>query len=76
MKNVLYIVILVSFISCKKNPENSELKIRSIVDTIGFAQYDWQMDSIIKRIGYHSDSEQTWRVAITPHDDYAYVGDL
>ncbi|MFO7829226.1 MAG: AmmeMemoRadiSam system protein B [Bacteroidales bacterium] len=79
MKKVFYILmilILVSSISCKKNPESSGLKTRNVVDTIGFAQYDWQMDSIIERIGYHSDSEQTWRVAITPHDDYAYVGDL
>lgn len=79
MKKVFYILIfliLVNFISCTKNPSNSELKIRNVVDTIGFAQYNWQMDSIIKRTTYHSDSGQMWRVAITPHDDYAYVGDL
>ncbi len=56
------------------------------VDTIGFAQYDWQMDSIMSRIEtmylfeeYHpcdDKSDNPARIVISPHDDYTYVGPL
>ena len=69
-----------------KKTELDEIAVRQAVDTIGFAQYDWQMDSIMARIEreqgktlnekltYSRAGEQGWRVAISPHDDYAYVG--
>jgi len=61
--------------------------IRPPVDTVGFAQYKWQVDSVLARIArlqpeqlagaeaafYPSDE---LRLAISPHDDYAYVGYL
>jgi AmmeMemoRadiSam system protein B len=34
------------------------------------------MDSIIKRLNYNKGTDNAWRVAISPHDDYAYVGNL
>ena len=77
MKRVLFVILfLVFIISCKTNNHKENLKTRTVIDTIGFAQYDWQMDSIIHRINYKDKSDKMWRVVITPHDDYAYVGDL
>jgi MEMO1 family protein len=56
---------------------------RGLADTVGFAHLDWQMDSVMARIGVlnHEDlvhSRMTagtvWRTAICPHDDYTYAG--
>ncbi len=66
-----FIIIISSCIQ----PKNDTYKVRSVVDSVGFAKYDWQMDSIIDRLVYE-ETNKTWRVAISPHDDYAYVGDL
>ncbi len=52
--------------------------IRPVVDTIGFAQHDWQMDSIVSRLTKRikvNDSPQ-WKAAIAPHDDYKYAGEI
>jgi len=67
---------IICFGSCKNPHPEKYLQIRTVVDSVGFAKYDWQMDSIIRRINYTSENENTWRVVVTPHDDYAYVGDL
>jgi AmmeMemoRadiSam system protein B len=53
--------------------------IRQPVDTVGFAVSAAQMDAIAERIDATDGvrrSASTWRVAICPHDDYAYVGGL
>ena len=78
-------MILTSLImgSCN-SPMPDHLAVRTQVDTIGFVQYSWQMDSIIARIkrtrvmGKFPDSidHQPWKVSISPHDDYTYVGSL
>jgi MEMO1 family protein len=59
---------------------------RGPVDTIGFAQYAWQMDSIMARISRYDKIQTTgttkisdkevFRMAICPHDDYTYAGPL
>ena len=60
---------------------------RQPVDTVGFAQYAWQVDSVLARIErlqhdrLAAASEPLagtapLRVAISPHDDYSYVGYL
>jgi len=73
---LLISVCLIISIGCTNKNESSE-KIRPVVDTIGFAKYDWQMDSIIIRMdAINWQNKDILRVAITPHDDYAYVGDL
>ena len=55
---------------------------RGLVDTVGFAHLDWQMDSVMRRINRTFLVEQkasgvqpetAWRVAICPHDDYTYT---
>jgi hypothetical protein len=80
-------IILIAACNNEQKPNaNKETTVRQVVDTIGFAQYDWQMDSIMARIereqgktlkeklAYSNIGEQGWRVAVSPHDDYAYVG--
>jgi AmmeMemoRadiSam system protein B len=53
-------------------------KSRPVKDTIGFAQYDWQMDSVLsrlnKRVGVMEDEK--WKAVISPHDDYKYSGEV
>jgi len=64
-------------------------KIRKVVDTTGFAQFDWQLERIVERItngqrGILNNASQEkviskctdWKVVISPHDDYSYVGYL
>lgn len=79
MKRLKFIIIWFVFLvfsACNLNNKPKELNIRTIVDTVGFAQYDWQMDSIMNRLDASVEPDKKWRVAITPHDDYAYVGNL
>jgi len=77
-KNTLLTIafILLTTFACKQETVKNQAKVRSVVDTIGFAQYNWQMDSIINRLNFQKGNNNTWRVAISPHDDYAYVGNL
>lgn len=61
-------------------------RIRQPVDPVGFATRAEQMDAIMARIDERHprsgpasalvDRGTTWRAAIAPHDDYAYVGGL
>ncbi len=86
MKNfrLLYavaILLLINVSACHsiKTDDSKLFKIRPLKDTIGFAQYSWQMDSLMSRIsrsGWKKSDEQTFRMAICPHDDYTYVGKL
>jgi AmmeMemoRadiSam system protein B len=83
------IALSLLFAACTNKPHSSEKMVspsdaytRNVVDTIGFAQYDWQMDSLIGRIyRLQKDSIKSlrvdtppWKVCISPHDDYTYVG--
>lgn len=57
----------------------AEMKVRRLVDTIGFAQYPWQMDSLMARIirsGWKPSEGTPWKLAICPHDDYTYTCSL
>ena len=76
----LFVLILI-LISCKSGEQSKTdmPKIRPLKDTVGFAQYSWQMDSLmsrIKRIGWEEHPGLPWKFAICPHDDYTYVGKL
>lgn len=54
-------------------------EVRQLVDTVGFAHYPWQMDSLfarMERAGWHKSDGEPWKLAICPHDDYTYVGTL
>ena len=57
----------------------SDLKVRQLVDTVGFARYSWQMDSLMARMdrrGWKKKDGLPWKLVICPHDDYTYVGAL
>ncbi|MGB8357331.1 MAG: AmmeMemoRadiSam system protein B [Bacteroidales bacterium] len=84
----LFILIpaLAVMISACKESDHSPA-IRPPVDTVGFAQYKWQVDSLLARIARFQPEQlanaeavftpsEELRVAISPHDDYAYVGYL
>lgn len=73
-------VLLGSLMQCHKD---SEIAMRGLADTVGFAHLKGQMDSVMARIQVlnHDDLSATqqavgtaWRTAICPHDDYTYAG--
>jgi len=82
-----YIILIAGIIllgACQQKVYN-ESKVRSLVDTVGFAHLDWQMDSIMARIERNQEKNpessnfnyvSNPRVIISPHDDYTYVGSL
>lgn len=85
LKSVFLIVLIGTFFLYCGNQNKSEvttqaaeLKIRPLADTIGFAQYGWQMDSLIARMNPNDkiESDEIFKAAICPHDDYAYAGGL
>jgi MEMO1 family protein len=80
---LLYIVIGLSLLyGCSSSPTASTSEVRQQVDTVGFAQFGWQRDSIMARIerlqgdslARWNDRDISWRMCISPHDDYAYAG--
>ena len=81
--NQYYILPLLIYLCfcCQGNNSYRTLaaKVRQPVDTVGFAQFPWQMDSIMSRIdrkGWTKTGGSPWKLAICPHDDYTYVGKL
>ena len=74
-------LLMLNLLACKSDDKaRTELSsVRPLKDTVGFAQYDWQMDSLmlrIKRRGWKKADGYPWKLAICPHDDYTYVGIL
>jgi MEMO1 family protein len=80
----LLAIILLFFNSCSHHVQN-DIKIRNIVDKMGFAHEAWQADSVVARIMFHQhvilDSINDVRTdtspniaCICPHDDHSYVG--
>jgi MEMO1 family protein len=68
-----------------KNPGLSgPTKLRGFADTIGFAHFSWQMDTVMQRIRRHQRlnlneallKTEDWKTVICPHDDYTYTGYL
>lgn len=80
LHSVIIILLLISLISCHSlSTSDKSMKIRPLKDTVGFAQYSWQMDSLMSRIslaGWKKSEGIPWKMAICPHDDYTYVGNL
>ena len=85
----LFLIVLL-LLSC--NGEDGQLSSQNIrfpIDSTGYATEAWQMDSLMtlinqkygrerKNILFVQNIEKTenWRIAICPHDDYAYAGEL
>jgi AmmeMemoRadiSam system protein B len=75
-KTVLLITILLA-VSCTKKNTNTKEFLRPVHDTIGFAQYAWQLDTIYNRLHLKdTPNSKTWKTVISPHDDYKYAGKL
>ena len=74
------VILLINLLSCQNTGMSKTVqKIRPLKDTVGFAQYSWQMDSLMARIdrsGWMKKSGMPWKMVICPHDDYTYVGKL
>ena len=78
-------IVLASIQSCK-NMTHKTKERSHLVDTVGFAQYPRQMDSLMNRIEkYQGDQlkkrtqylvKKTTKAILAPHDDYTYVGYL
>ena len=62
-------------------------KRRGLADTVGFAHLERQIEEVMRRIaaqdgaklerileGHNVATGERWRLAIAPHDDYAYAG--
>jgi MEMO1 family protein len=73
-------VLSVIFLSCTGKHGSSEayLKLRPLVDTVGFAHYPWQMEKFMERLDGSNwkklECKDSWKLAISPHDDYTYTG--
>jgi len=65
----------------------NDVRRRGLADTVGFAHLARQMDAVMQRIEARDgaalerifrekamSADDRWRMAIVPHDDYAYVG--
>ncbi len=77
---IFYGLLLFSIIGCKTkslehsaNHQSTALKLRHQIDTVGFAQYAWQMDSILNRIpeADKKNNGRVYKAVICPHDDYS-----
>jgi MEMO1 family protein len=78
---ITQIFLLIILLSCMNERLNRKEagKVRPLKDTVGFAQYSWQMDSLMDRLdrkGWKKPSGLPWKLVICPHDDYTYVGTL
>lgn len=80
----IFSLLIVIVCACNQQKETGK-HIRPLADTVGFAQYGWQMDSVMRRIetgvgqnetvsAFHKEGDP--KVVISPHDDYSYVGKL
>jgi len=72
-------LLILAACNTDRSKETDGYKVRQQVDTIGFAQYSWQIDSIMARLdrrGWEKIAGDPWKLAICPHDDYTYVGEL
>lgn len=79
---ILFILVSIYSFSCRYSSSSqlkNEVTVRAIKDTVGFARYSWQMDSLMARItksGWNKNDGSPWKIAVCPHDDYTYVGAL
>jgi len=88
MKNNLLYLVVAMLLPAGCKTTDTRIAVRQPVDTIGFAHYSWQVDSLLNRIdrfqpsqlakanNVFADSNTVFRLAISPHDDYSYVGYL
>jgi len=81
---ILTLSFLILSLTCFGQQKTNEIysnldnQIRHLEDTIGFPQYNWQMDSILSRIAAEDKilTSEISKAVICPHDDYAYAAGL
>lgn len=89
---VFFVLIgFVLFSSCQSNDGQTvtEEKIRAFTDTLGYPHKAFQIDSVMTRINrtygrerrnilfiQEMRPEMNWKIAICPHDDYHYAGEI
>ena len=80
MRVSLFILFIGMFCwGCKQQPENAEARTGEVKlrHARGYAQHDWQMDSVYNRLGIKDTSNDLrWKAAISPHDNYRFAGKL
>ena len=77
MRKIIFLLFSIALVSCNSDNQPITESIRPIHDTIGFAQYDWQLDSIYSRLQLKdTPNNKAWKTVICPHDDYKYAGKL
>jgi len=71
-------IILIFASACKERTVEPVVSEESnIRPAKGYAQHDWQMDSIYKRLQLQdTGNELQWKAAISPHDNYSFTGSL
>ncbi len=80
---------LLLLVHCQSRNTAEQVKVRGLVDTVGFAHTATQMDSVMARIdrmygkerqdlfrAFNITPDFRWKVVISPHDDYAYAGEM
>ena len=81
-----FFLLMAVILNAAEGSFSQSIKLRGLADTVGFAHEKWQMDSIANRIereyGTYLDfawkrnnisSKDEWKLAVCPHDDYAYA---
>jgi len=83
LNNCFFLLFIFSsgFTGCRSGEPGKAISgnVRELVDTVGFARYPWQMDSLMLRMqrqGWRRKEGNPWKLAICPHDDYTYTGSL
>ena len=85
----LFLFIFFSILPGGLNESSKNRSLRKFADTIGFAQYEWQMEKLMNMIQeeqgeylqkalktVNENGVKGWKVVISPHDDFCYVGYL
>lgn len=86
MKKILLLLVIPALLACQAKHPAENKTVRAVVDTVGFAHLDWQMDAVVALIdslqgdplekARKATGMAPWKVALCPHDDYAYAGYL
>jgi AmmeMemoRadiSam system protein B len=79
MLRVIFFFLGLGMLTLACQQEKEIVDIRQPVDSVGFATEAWQMDSIMERLKPLQSAQAEsahWKLAICPHDDYAYAGSV
>lgn len=84
---ILFLLLFLPMSLLSQEIHSEGKNLRGLADTIGFAHYQWQMDTIFSRINKQYldtikaiekenkiNKNTTFKVLVSPHDDYTYAG--